>query len=218
MTELALCVMRHRERPRRALPAALICRRHDDAIREDLADIATLYPLLSEVAEPGSVAADELTRYAKRPDPAAPVRLEVVTLRDARTTWDPGQPDAIDVLGVLAAWATIVRDDMRLTAAPSATIASEIQTLTTQHDFVIAQAWVDEYAGELHRAAVAVRHACGEYDRAPDVGSCPVLSGDAPCGGRLFPDRYGLMKVRCARCGEVWDEDDLRRLGLVLES
>lgn len=226
-----VCVLRHTS-PKRAIAAALVCGSHDRAIREDLTDIGLLYALLDDVSEPGSVVMDDLVRYAKRPDPPAPVRLEVATLRDTRTTWDVSDPDALSVLATLAGWAEIVRDDMRLTATPRATVASELAVLTRQHDFVIAQAWVDDYAKDVHRVAAALRHACGEFDRSPSVGRCPVPPSDdairgalehgrpapPPCDGPLFPDRYGLMRVRCARCGEVWDEDDLRRLGLVLES
>jgi hypothetical protein len=211
------CVLRH-AKPKRAMTAALVCGSHDHAIREDLTDIGLLYALLDHVAEPGSVAMDDLVRYAKRPDPPAPVRLEVATLRDTRTTWDVTDPDSLSVLATLAGWATIVREDMRLSVTARATVVSELEVLTTQHDFVIAQAWVDDYAGDVHRAASALRHACGEFERSPSVGRCPIATDDATCGGPLFPDRYGLMRVRCARCGEVWDEDDLRRLGLVLES
>lgn len=211
------CVLRH-AKPKRALPAALVCSSHDAGIREDLADIGLLYALLDDVSEPGSVVMDELVRYAKRPDAPAPVRLEVATLRDTRTTWDVNDPDSLSVLATLAGWATIVRDDMRLAATERATVTSELAVLTVQHDFVIAQAWVDDYALDVHRAASALRHACGEFERSPSVGRCPIEHPDGSCGGPLFPDRYGLMRVRCARCGEVWDEDDLRRLGLVLES
>lgn len=69
-----------------------------------------------------------------------------------------------------------------------------------------------------HRAAQALRHVCGEHEGRP-VGRCQIaFDDDTTCGGPLFPDRYGLMRVHCARCGETWDQDDLRRLGLVLES
>lgn len=211
------CVLRH-DKPRRALPAALVCAKHDQALRDDLRDIEILYALLDHVVEPGSVVADELIRYAKRPDPAAPIRLEVAVLRDTRTTWDPSQADAVSILAVVTGWATIVREDQRLTAPDHATITSEVSTLRVQHDYATAQDWVDEYAKDIHRAAQALRHVCGEHEGQP-VGRCQTLTDDdQPCGGPLFPDRYGLMRVRCARCGETWDQDDLRRLGLVLDS
>lgn len=211
------CVLRH-DKPRRAQTGSLICTKHDHALRDDLRDIEILYALLDHVTEPGSVVMDELVRYAKRPDPAAPMRLEVAVLRDQRTTWDVNQPDAVSVLAVITSWATIVRDDMRLTPPAQATLTSELGTLRAQHDYVTAQAWVDEYAREIHRAAQALRHVCGEHDGQP-VGRCQVIhDDDTECGGPLFPDRYGLMRVRCARCGETWDQDDLRRLGLLLES
>jgi hypothetical protein len=226
-----VCALRH-STPKRALSYALVCASHDRSIREDLVDIGLLYALLDDVSEPGSVVMDDLVRYAKRPDPPAPVRLEVATLRDTRTTWDVTDPDSLSVLATLAGWADIVRDELRLSAPGRATVTRELEVLVTQHDLVITQAWVDEYAKDIHRAAAALRHACGEFERTPSVGSCPVPPTPAqildaavhhqpepgPCGGPLFPDRYGLMRVRCARCGEVWDEDDLRRLGLVLRS
>ena len=211
------CVLRH-DRPRRALPASLICAKHDRDLQDDLRDIELLYALLDHVVEPGSVVADELIRYAKRPDPQAPIRLEVAVLRDQRTTWDLNQPDAVSVLAVVTDWATIIREDKRLTAPHEATITSEVGTLRVQHDYATAQPWVDDYAKDIHRAAQALRHVCGEHEGRP-VGRCQItLDDDTECGGPIFPDRYGLMRVRCARCGETWDQDDLRRLGLVLES
>lgn len=217
MTDDVRCVLRH-DKPRRALPAALVCAKHDQALRDDLRDIEILYALLDHVVEPGSVVADELIRYAKRPDPAAPIRLEVAVLRDTRTTWDPSQADAVSILAVVTGWATIVREDQRLTAPDHATITSEVSTLRVQHDYATAQDWVDEYAKDIHRAAQALRHVCGEHEGQP-VGRCQVTHDDGTsCDGPLFPDRYGLMRVRCARCGETWDQDDLRRLGLVLDS
>lgn len=211
------CILRH-DPPRRAQTGSLICTKHDHALRDDLRDIEILYALLDHVTEPGSVIADELIRYAKRPDPAAPMRLEVAVLRDQRTTWDISQPDSVSILAVVAGWATIVREDKRLTAPDHATITSEVGTLRVQHDYATAQDWVDEYAKDIHRAAQALRHVCGEHDGQP-VGRCQILNHDEqPCDGPLFPDRYGLMRVRCARCGETWDQDDLRRLGLVLDS
>lgn len=211
------CILRH-DKPRRALPTTLVCAKHDRDLRDDLRDIEILYALLDHVVEPGSVIADELIRYAKRPDPQAPIRLEVAVLRDTRTTWDPNQADAVSILAVVAGWATIVREDMRLTAPDHATITSEVSTLRVQHDYATAQDWVDEYAKDIHRAAQALRHVCGEHEGQP-VGRCQVTHDDGTtCDGPLFPDRYGLMRVRCARCGETWDQDDLRRLGLVLDS
>lgn len=215
--DFARCILCH-DKPRRALPTTLVCAKHDRDIRDDLRDIEILYALLDHVIEPGSVIADELVRYAKRPDPAAPMRLEVAVLRDTRTTWDPNQGDAVSILAVVAGWATIVREDMHLTEPGKATITSEVGTLRVQHDYATSQAWVDEYAKDIHRAAQALRHVCGEHEGRP-IGRCQVLNHDEePCGGPLFPDRYGLMRVRCARCGETWDQDDLRRLGLVLDS
>lgn len=205
---------------RPALHPSLICRRHDLGLREDLRDVAALYPLLDDVTEPGSVVVDELTRYSKRPDPPAPVRLEVVTLTDTRTTWDPNDPDAVSVFGTLTSWADVIRDEQRLSTQPNATVTSELNVLVTQHDHATSQPWVDDYVRDIHRVAQALRHACGENDQTPAVGRCPVTheNTDTPCSGPLYADRYGLMRVRCARCGEVWDEDDLRRLGLVLTS
>lgn len=241
-----LCVLRH-DKPRRALAGTHLCAKHDRDLQDDLRDIELLYALLDDITEPGSVIADELVRYAKRPDPAAPMRLEVAVLRDQRTTWDLNQPDAVSVLAVVTDWATIIREDLRLTAPTEATIASEVGTLRVQHDYATAQPWVDDYAKDIHRAAQALRHVCGEHEGQP-VGRCTVQTTGCPgpamcgcgchdgtgnpctlpggcgtqvlgtCDGPIFPDRYGLMRVRCARCGETWDQDDLRRLGLVLES
>jgi hypothetical protein len=197
-------------KPKRAEPGLMLCQRHVDTIRYDLADIELLYALLDDVIEPGSVQSDELVRYQKRLEPPVPLRLEVVTLRDKRTHTDP-RHDAIAVLAILDSWLRVVLEERQLTTAAD-TLTAVISLLNRHAEWIAAQPFADDYASEVHTAATALRHVCGEYDHQHSVGKCPVLD----CDGLLYADRYGAMAVTCRACGEHWGETELRRLGLVI--
>lgn len=223
------------------------CRRCVTRLARALNDIVTLYALLDDVIEPGSVMTDGNKPKGRRADAPVPVRLDVLALRDPRTTWTGVNGEIPSVLGVLASWAQVVREDRGLASPcracqhndhdtpcgalamegrsviqcrcnryvpPLATVTSETSLLRKHLDWVAQQPWVDEMAGEIHKLHSALRTICGE-PKTRKVGTCVNDDGRGPCRGPLMPSRFSPA-VTCARCGDEWDEADLRRLGLIL--
>lgn len=211
---MTACVLRHRQ----PTPAAhgLLCRGHSLAILDLLDDLATWWAQLDDLATPGSV--DTAGSHAPRCDPPAPIRLEVVALRDRRTI-ARADGDPLPILVIVEAWAHAVREDRALAApATPATLVGELELLRTHHDWIAAQPWVDDYANELrachHQLAIIV----GEHGPTA-IAPCPLDDQQGqPCLGRLHQDRWGGMGVTCSTCGAHWDDAQLRHLGLMLVS
>ena len=202
-------------RDRQAINQSLLCGRHYSSLWTCLSDIELLYPLLNFVIEPGSTKTEELIRYSKQPDPAAPIRLEVALLRDNRTKYDPKNPDAVSIYGIANTWAELVREQRQLSATPNSTVLAEIGLLIRHLSWIANQPWIRDFDRDLRIAANAIRHACGEFDHRTPVGKCAVIYNETECDGPLYPD-MSWTGVHCARCGETWNDLDLERLGLTL--
>ncbi len=202
--------------PRQAADGLLCCLRHLRLFRETLDDTVALYATLGMVAMPGSVQLGG-TR-SKRAEAPAPVRLEVLALRDYRTTLsDDGLMSA---LAVLESWAEQVREGRKLTTPEAApTVAGEALTLIRHLDWIAAQSWVDECWNEIRQLHAKLRQIHGE-ERPKSIGDCPVLLGEgddmAACKTPLFPPMSGDA-VQCRSCGTVWSGTVVIRLGLILE-
>jgi len=87
-------------------PGQLLCPRCASQLGKWLRAMPDTYALLPSVLAHGTVPADPGTKHTKRPDPPAPMRLEVTDLLDTR--------DGRGVLGVVHSWAELVRDQRRL--------------------------------------------------------------------------------------------------------
>lgn len=211
------CVLGHRE-PRTAATGLLVCRGHHHWLANTLDDITTSTALLPHFYEPGTAVDDGQQVRGKRVDPPAPVRLDVVALLDRRTVSRfPG--DIVPVLAVLESWARMVREERDLEQPKTrATVTGETALLIRHLPWIETQPWVDELAKELREVKSALHSAIGDHAPRP-VGKCPVVDpDDGECGGNLYQDRYGGMSVSCRRCGSLWDEPELRRLGLMSAS
>jgi len=210
------CLLPHHQ-PKGSLDGLLVCPGHMRWLTDVLDDIVEVTCLLPMFREPGSSVDDGRQVKSKRVDPPAPVRLDVVGLADRRTI-HRYDGDLYPVLAVVESWARLVREERDITRPTTpATILSETSLLGAHLDWIAAQPFVDELAAELRQVKSALHAAIG--DHAPrSVGKCPVIHPDAdePCGGRLYQDRYGRLSVTCRKCGEVWGELELRRLGLVI--
>ena len=208
------CLLPH-PLPKSAADGTLVCPGHARWLRDTIDDVVVTYALLGDFFEPGTAIDDGHQVKGKRVDPPAPVRLDVVALLDRRTVARyPG--DIVPVLAILQSWAKLVREERDLEPCKrQATVTSEAGTLLGHLDWIIAQPFVDELAREIREVKSALHSAIGDHAPRP-VGSCPVVHPETgECGGKLFQDRYGRMSVSCRRCGAAWDEDDLRRLGLM---
>jgi len=213
----ANCLLPHRE-PKSASDGLLVCAHHRRWIADTIDDIVCTYALLPHFYEPGTAIDDGHQVKGKRVDPPAPVRLDVVALLDVRThARHPG--DLIPVLGILEAWARLVREERQLRPCQRrATVTSEAALLAAHADWIAAQPWVDDLARELRDVKGALHSAIGDHAPRP-VGRCPVIHPDTgECQGALYQDRYGGMSVTCRKCGETWGETELRRLGLMTEA
>ncbi|MGB8019625.1 MAG: hypothetical protein WCF04_00190 [Candidatus Nanopelagicales bacterium] len=209
---MTTCVLRHRQ----PTPAShgLLCHGHSLAILDQLADLATWWARLDDVATPGSV--DTAGARAARCDPPAPIRLEVVALRDRRTT-ARADGDPLPILVIVEAWARAVREDRGLTASTTpAALTEELTLLRIHHHWIVGQPWVDDYAAELRACHHQLATIVGEHGPAT-IAPCPLDQPDGqPCTGRLQQDRWGGMGVTCNRCGAHWDDAQLRHLGRML--
>jgi hypothetical protein len=182
-------------------PGKLLCsgkRSCTERLGSWLQSIVSNYALLPTVVEHGTVAGNPESAHTKRPDPPAPMRLDVVDLLDTR--------DQRGVLGVLHSWARIVREDRRLhepcatcthqpgthwttpkkphcTAIgctcpryllPQATVAGEAAFLASHLAWITGQDWGCELYAELRPLARQLSDAVGEFRPRP-VGRCMAL-------------------------------------------
>lgn len=217
--EQARCVLRHPD-PRRAVLGARICLGHLHGLAETLEDIRTLFALLDDVIEPGSVADAESVRFARTIDPPAPLRLDVVALRDNRTAGSREAREPVSPHRALFRHAANLRLERQLEGVRfgRTTVADDVAVLLAHLEHAAAAPWVVELNADARYVRAELRAVVGERDPEP-VGRCPiVVDDDGECGGRLYADRYGAMRVTCTRCHALWDETELRRLGLLITS
>lgn len=209
------CQLHHRH-PKTATNGTHLCPGHHRWLTESLRDIIDTAALLPHFHEPGTATDDGRQVRGRRIDPPAPIRLDVIALEDRRTTArHPG--DIIPALAILESWAQLIRDERQLPHPKTkTTLTTETQFILTHQDWITQQPWIEDLAKEIRDIKTALHAAIGDHAPRP-VGTCPVIHPDkGECAGKLYQDRYGGMSVTCAKCGEQWDEPELRRLGLVI--
>ncbi len=221
MVNESLCVLPHRgDRPRRAAPGLLLCGAHSAALYARIADIARLWQHLDHLVAPGQA----LTGGRSGMDPAAPCRLDIVAIRDPRTVLvrtqdgrplrDEDHAPIVPVLAEVTGWARIVAEERRV-AMPS-DFAGACRLLLDHHDWACAQPWCDELDQAMRACLGQLEQVLGS-ERPASVGTCVAPMDDGTeCGGPLRQDRWGGMAAECARCGDRWESDDLRRRGLLI--
>lgn len=118
-----------------------------------------------------------------------------------------GEP-SMGALGVVASWADLVAEERGV--RPEKTAFLSLSLLRRNHDWIVHQPWVDEYAGELRQVHAAVRVLA--HDPIPrSVGKCISIDkrGD-DCGGQVF-ELQDASGVKCSRCSRRYDGTDLIR-------
>jgi hypothetical protein len=229
-----------RNAPHSEDPAQLLCASCRKRLDKWLRALPEAFGLLLWVKDHGTVPSDPGTKTTKRPDPPAPMRLEVVDLLDTRS--ERG------VLGVVHSWAEMVRDHRHDTrpctcshARPShthhcsaigcpcheyrpvdATVTRETAYLITNLPWCTQQDFAGDLYDEIRILSRTLNDTVGEYRPKP-VGKCAVLR-DVPdstvqvlCGGALVMDREGTG-VHCLQCGTRHEANhELRALGLLVD-
>jgi hypothetical protein len=177
-------------------PGQLLCPRCQSRLDKWLRDLPTTYALLPSVLAHGTVPADPGTKHTKRPDPPAPMRLEVTDLLDTR--------NGRGVLGVVHSWAELVRDQRRLprrctcghmalghqppgavrcTAKKCAchgytphppSVTEECHLLAANLPWATGQDFAGELYEEIRQLNRTLTDTIGDY-RARPVGRCAVL-------------------------------------------
>lgn len=200
---MTTCIGTHDGVPPLAEPGAMLCPRCTGRLRRDLADVATLWPLMVDLLEPGANGTASRGKPGSRP----PCNLDIADITDVR-----GQTHA-QIVG----WARIVIEERRLAATP-ADAEQAVRLLTIHAAWITEQPWVDEMAAEIHDAAHRIRRACGETGVVP-LGTCSAEDPRHPgqdCGGPLYWID-GSMMVRCSRCHDTWDEGSLMAMTTVVD-
>jgi hypothetical protein len=217
------------------------CTKCGDRLEKWLRAIPDHYALLPAVLEHGTVPSDPGTKHTKRPDPPAPMRLEVIDLLDDRA--------GRGVLAVVHSWAELVRDqrhDARPCdcghARPShnqhkctalacgcrtyrpvdATVSRECAYLITNLAWCLGQDYARDLYDEIRILARTLSDTVGEYRPKP-VGRCAALRDvegttvQVLCGGALVMDREGTG-VHCLKCPAKYQATvELRALGLIVD-
>ena len=203
------------------------------------------FGLLLWVKDHGTVPSDPGTKHTKRPDPPAPMRLEVIDLLDTRS--ERG------VLGIVHSWAELVRDERQLerrcacghllaahpeghcnrcdcqTYITQPTVASECSLILGHLAYATGCDWAGDLYDEIRVLARTLQDTVGEYRPKP-VGKCAALR-EVPgatlqdvCGGALVmvkpdpedPDQR--TSVKCLTCGARHEANhELRALGLLVD-
>jgi hypothetical protein len=181
---------------------------------DTLAEVAGLFADVDELLVPGPSTEEHVRGKPVASKP--PFRLDVLVVKDATLT--EAADDTVPV-GVLAQWARLVGEERHLQALDRRDGAAALARLRLHLRWVADREWVPSFERDLRRFAACMRRLAGDVPR-PRVGVCQALveGAESECGGPLLADRYGAMGVTCARCGDRWSEDELRRLGLVLAS
>ena len=191
----------------------LLCRAHTRAFIAALEEIMYASLLLPLFKEPAATPQDEQKTKGKRFDPPAPVRLEVISAQDIRSQHSD---DTAPVHARLREWETLVIEQRNLAPRPATFIHDCAKALLTHAKWIAAQEFVDDCYLEVIRDRAAMNRLIG--DHAPrSIAPCPIVEPEQ-CEGLLYQDRAGTLAVSCSKCGAVWDTDDLKRLGLLINS
>jgi hypothetical protein len=213
MTDIVACVngctRRHPDGTRHPVRVAtpnLACHRCTDRLDTWLREIPEHYAALPALLTTATVDPD--TRYGRRADPPAPMRLDIIDLLDHRH--GPCGDEFHGALGALAGWVRVTAEDRRV-ALPDGTMSAMAGFLLRHLDWIVQQPFVDDLTSEIRALHRQLATAVGIHPPAP-VGHCTATGADGnQCGGPLWPDRIG--GVVCGTCGDRWSSLALARLG-----
>jgi hypothetical protein len=178
---------------KRQAEVGYLCGWHRDRLDFLSSEIAILWCELALILD-GSAPREwtEKTQWKKLDDDIpAPLDLEAATLR-------------MTIPAQTASWTLLVATERPITASLPKSLVAQLDLMQRHHDWIAAQAWIDDYANWLEQTRKLMRRTVRDWI-GQILGTCdwPDTSGH-PCGGRIMREN-GTETVRCNKCGRVWE-------------
>lgn len=187
------------------------CRGHHIA---DLADLRTYYDTLADHLTPGAHAGDDRAgKIGKRPDPPAPVRMDVLALRGPLSAQLGDAPSIVTTLVGLGlavrTYCQLHYDPDRLARLSVRARVHEEIDLCTRHADTYAERAGETLLratwGAVHDTRERAHTAAGYRPYRIELGPCPTpMDDDQPCGRPLWADPVTDAEVRCTACRSTW--------------
>lgn len=210
---------------REAEPRMLLCLSHRNRMTRIVADVRDLWVDLAFIVEAGTAPKDETpkTRHLKAAEAPAPANLEVLSLRDPRSSsaqlvGDTSTPIPA-VLSIVASWVLLLAEERPLTATLPQSLLAQLNLLIRHHDWIAGREWIDDYLIEFGDLRKALSAALRDHTH-EKVGRCrlPAEGREGLCGGVLLREN-GSDVVKCRECSAVWaSPQEVARLAVSLES
>jgi len=206
------------------IPAPVICTRCTNRIRRDLDTVGRLRHQLDPT--PGRTGSNG--RAPGKPGSRPPANLTVIAMSDIRSRFrmdwhehddrDP-EPDRDNVANVDADLLTEARwvIEERDLHPPMRDAFDSIRILNIHFDWIVRHPRADEFAAVIEGCARGLRGVLNLNPRS--IGRCPAADPRNPertCGGPLqWID--GTLQIQCARCRDIWTEQDLTHIARVVD-
>ena len=190
-----------------------LCKRCEGRLHDWLVKIPETFALVPMFVEHGSTPADPDGIKTKSAPTQAPMRLDVIDLLDTRRgrKWNGTEPteDRRGVIGALLPWVDELIEQRPLTQPAPTSVTGCCELLDRHRLWLAEQDWIADLYDEIRRLNRTLSDAIGDYRQKP-VGTCPATTDNSDCGGPIYATLTG---AHCARCGETWQEGQLRLLG-----
>lgn len=232
MNDVRPCLLgcRNAERvPYRAAPGWQVCARCSDKLRQLLDDIQGTYTRLTDVDELIPGGHGDTGGGRRPPGPRSPAVDGVLVHTDRRSA----NNDRPAALAQIEGWARLVREERSLDTPPDQMLATvpagrvtmqrELGTLRFHWDWIMAQPWVADFAGELRSVLAALQLAGRDSVPVLKIGKCPTVlivlelpdddsTIELDCGAPLRV-RADSNDIKCRNCGTVWPRARWHELG-----
>lgn len=216
--------------PHRASPGLLVCPTCSEKLRAVLDDLERTFRELSDVDELIPSGSPDKVGVRTVPGPRSPAVDALLVHLDPRSVTGPNEPPA--ALASIAEFARSVREDRSLDVpreqlratvpAGRITMRRECATLRFNWDWIMAQDWAADFAGEIRRVLNSLRAVRREFPPVLRIGKCkvPAVAFELPDGSKLTLDCGAPLRVlatadeiRCRNCRTVWTRDEWHELG-----
>lgn len=210
----------------------MLCGDHYATVREQLQDCMEMYAIVGEFLLPGSTPEDDGSKHTKKSTIPAPIRLEVLALRDPRnatdlewtyeSNWDQakgrltGNGSEIPTYHLwLDGWAEYVREYVT-DPKPDRTDTGNTKWLQAHLNWLAGDDQLPLFLKELRGAHRALMAGVGKSPKRP-LGYCYLDFDGNECKGSIWlaDDSKG---ARCGKCKVTWSGPELIRLRLALAS